>query len=119
MDLVDFISDQVFLLATTLAIVLLIPVIKLHTRRSPGKKKRYHPVAGTVLHQLVNFHRLHHYMTDLACKYRSYRLLNLCRHEVYTAEPANIEYFLKTNFANYGKVLQILNISHNKFCMVL
>ncbi|OMP00542.1 Cytochrome P450 [Corchorus olitorius] len=42
-------------------------------------------------------------MTDLAGKYRTYRLLGPFRNEVYTSEPANVEYILKTNFPNYGK----------------
>jgi cytochrome P450 len=69
------------------------------------KKKKYHPVAGTVFNQMMNFNRLHHYMTDLARKYKTYRLLNPFRNEVYTAEPCNVEYILKTNFDNYGKGL--------------
>ncbi|VFQ75699.1 unnamed protein product [Cuscuta campestris] len=67
------------------------------------KKKKYHPVAGTVFNQLRNFNRLHHYMTDLAGKYKTYRLINLFRSEVYTSDPANVEHVLKTNFDNYGK----------------
>jgi len=43
-------------------------------------------------------------MTDLARKYKTYRLLNPFRSEVYTSEPSNVEYILKTNFENYGKV---------------
>lgn len=69
------------------------------------KKKKYHPVAGTVFNQMMNFNRLHHYMTDLAGKYKTYRLLNPFRNEIYTAEPTNVEYILKTNFDNYGKGL--------------
>ncbi|KAG5032744.1 hypothetical protein JHK82_016316 [Glycine max] len=68
-------------------------------------RKKYHPVAAdTIFNQMPNFNRLHHYMTDLAAKHRAYRLLNLFRYEVYTTEPTNVEYILKTNFENYGKV---------------
>ncbi|WRX10693.1 Peroxisomal biogenesis factor 11 - like 3 [Theobroma cacao] len=42
-------------------------------------------------------------MTDLAGKYRNYRLLSPFRNEIYTSEPDNVEYILKTNFHNYGK----------------
>ncbi|EXC20878.1 Cytochrome P450 704C1 [Morus notabilis] len=42
-------------------------------------------------------------MTDLANNHTSYRLLGLFRSEVCTTDPANVEYILKTNFANYGK----------------
>ncbi|KAK2631152.1 hypothetical protein EUGRSUZ_L03322, partial [Eucalyptus grandis] len=65
--------------------------------------KKYHPVAGTALNQLLNFGRLHHYMTDLAGKHGTYRLLGPFWSEVYTSDPANVEYMLKTNFKNYGK----------------
>ncbi|XP_038685591.1 cytochrome P450 704C1-like [Tripterygium wilfordii] len=99
MELKDLISYPISLAAIILAIF----VIKIIARRSPEKKKRRHPIGGTVLHQLVNFHRLHHYMTDLAAKYRTYRLLSFCRSEVYTSDPVNVEYILKTNSANYGK----------------
>ncbi|KAM7512061.1 hypothetical protein LguiB_010936 [Lonicera macranthoides] len=69
-----------------------------------GKFKiKYHPIGGTMFNQLINFNRLHHYMTDLAGKYRTYRLLNPFLNEIYTADPANVEYILKTNFDNYGK----------------
>ncbi|XP_050914680.1 cell wall protein AWA1 [Lathyrus oleraceus] len=43
------------------------------------KDEKYHPVAGTVFNQLMNFNTLHHYMTDLARKYKTYRLLSPCR----------------------------------------
>ncbi|GER26403.1 cytochrome P450 monooxygenase [Striga asiatica] len=75
-------------------------VRKLHEKHV---KSKYHPIGGTVLTQLVNFSRLHDYMTDLAGKYRTYRLISPLRSEVYTSDPANVEYMLKTNFENYGK----------------
>ncbi|EYU25719.1 hypothetical protein MIMGU_mgv1a024571mg [Erythranthe guttata] len=68
-----------------------------------GKRIHYHPIGGTIFNQLMNFNRLHHYMTDLATKHKTYRLIAPFRSEVYTADPANIEYILKTNFENYGK----------------
>ncbi|KAL9228973.1 hypothetical protein vseg_004495 [Gypsophila vaccaria] len=42
-------------------------------------------------------------MTELATKYTTYRLLNPFRNEVYTSNPSNVEYILKTNFDNFGK----------------
>ncbi|XP_027906383.1 cytochrome P450 704C1-like [Vigna unguiculata] len=100
MSSMAFLSHPYFFAALTL-LVLQFLFRKLNKRDG----KRYHPVAGTVFNQLMNFHRLHHYMTHLAAKYRTYRLLNLFRYEVYTAEPSNVEYILKTNFENYGKGL--------------
>ncbi|KAK9914141.1 hypothetical protein M0R45_037935 [Rubus argutus] len=95
----DFLSTSLLPIAISLAVILLAVIFL------PEKKRRYHPVAGTVLNQLINFPRLHDYMTELAGKYRTYRLLGFFRSEVYTSDPANVEYMLKTNFANYGKGL--------------
>lgn len=81
----------------------LVFLMKILVGKSTEKKRRYHPIGGTVFNQLFNFNRLHHYMTDLAGKHRTYRLLSPFRNEIYTADPANVEYILKTNFENYGK----------------
>ncbi|TMW94019.1 hypothetical protein EJD97_010862 [Solanum chilense] len=77
-------------------------IVHLLTRKLHDKR-RYHPIGGTIFNQLINFHRLHHYMTDLATKYKTYRLISPFRNEIYTSDPANVEYILKTNFNNYGK----------------
>ncbi|KAI7726090.1 hypothetical protein M8C21_024703, partial [Ambrosia artemisiifolia] len=42
-------------------------------------------------------------MTDLAKKHKSYRIISPLHGIVYTSDPANVEYILKTNFKNYGK----------------
>ncbi|XP_042505626.1 cytochrome P450 704C1-like [Macadamia integrifolia] len=65
-----------------LAVTLAILIFKIFA----AKEKRYRPV-----------------VTELAAKYGTYRLLSPFRSEVYTADPANVEYILKTNFPNYGK----------------
>ncbi|KAK4415985.1 cytochrome [Sesamum alatum] len=90
---------------TVLCIIFSIISIRMLARKLHEKqgKKAYHPIGGTVFHQLVNFNRLHDYMTDLAGKHKTYRLIGPFRSEVYTADPANVEYMLKTNFENYGK----------------
>ncbi|KAE8022446.1 hypothetical protein FH972_008244 [Carpinus fangiana] len=61
------------------------------------------PVAGPMLNLLINFNRLFDYQTSLARKYSTYRLISLSHSEIYTADPTNVEYILKTNFANYGR----------------
>ncbi|KAA8545338.1 hypothetical protein F0562_020122 [Nyssa sinensis] len=66
-------------------------------------KKKYPPIGSTMFNQLINFNRLHHYMTDLAGKHKNYRLISPFRNEIYTADPANVEHILKNNFENYGK----------------
>ncbi|GKV12957.1 hypothetical protein SLEP1_g24038 [Rubroshorea leprosula] len=90
---------------TAFAIILFLFTFKvLATSLNKNQRKyKFHPVGGTVFNQLLNFSRLHDYMTDLARKHRTYRLLGPLRNKIYTSEPANIEYILKTNFENYGK----------------
>ncbi|XVF22676.1 hypothetical protein REPUB_Repub12eG0191600 [Reevesia pubescens] len=98
----DFSNPVTF---TALVLILSLISVKFFTAklRDKQRKTKYHPVGGTIFDQLINFNRLHHYMTDLARKYRTYRLLSPFRSEIYTSEPANVEYILKTNFDNYGK----------------
>ncbi|KAH6770834.1 cytochrome P450 [Perilla frutescens var. hirtella] len=60
-------------------------------------------VAGPMINQLIHFHRLFDYQTKLARKYRTYRFITDSHSDVYTADPLNVEYILKTNFPNYGK----------------
>ncbi|GMI66907.1 cytochrome P450, family 704, subfamily A, polypeptide 2 [Hibiscus trionum] len=99
----DF-SNSLTFTALVLLLLSLISVKFLASKLSRNRRKiKYHPVAGTFVNQLLNFHRLHDYMTDLAAKYRTYRLLTPFRSEIYTSEPANVEYMLKTNFEKYGK----------------
>ncbi|KAL1319227.1 hypothetical protein HN51_071523 [Arachis hypogaea] len=93
-----FSIDCKYLAAAVVALVIAVLVAERH-----GRRRKRHPIAGTVFHQLVNFNRLHDYMTDLARKHSSYRLLSLSSSEVNTSDPTNVEYILKTNFSNYGK----------------
>ncbi|GMH22503.1 hypothetical protein Nepgr_024346 [Nepenthes gracilis] len=45
-----------------------------------------------MFNQLLNFHRRHDYMTNLAAKYGTYRLISPSRNEIYTTDPANGPY---------------------------
>ncbi|KAJ7970051.1 Cytochrome P450 family protein [Quillaja saponaria] len=109
MKFLAFLYNPNSLTVALVAVSLAVFVIKVHGRRVPDKR-RYHPVAGTILNQLFHFNRLHDYMTDLTRKHTTYRLLSLFISEVYTANPVNVEYILKTNFLNYGKGLYHFNI---------
>ncbi|KAL2550281.1 Cytochrome [Forsythia ovata] len=91
------------LLISTVAAILAIYAVKKVLGSSKKEKKKYYPIVGTVLHQLLNFRRLHDYMTELTQKNINFRLLYIDNSIVYTADPAIVEYILKTNFANYGK----------------
>jgi len=104
MKLTDFLFAPKPLFATAIAVILVAIIIKNHGIRFFDKKRKYHPVAGTVIHQLFNFTRLLDYMIDLTNQRKTYRLLSFIRSDVSTADPVNIEYILTTNFSNYGKV---------------
>lgn len=102
---IGFLSNPITF--TALALILSLFIVQFLARKlnTKQRKNKYHPIGGTMFNQLLNFNRLHHYMTDLAGRYKTYRLLCPFRNEIYTADPANVEYILKTNFENYGKVL--------------
>ncbi|XP_034202425.1 cytochrome P450 704C1-like isoform X2 [Prunus dulcis] len=107
-SVMDFLSTPI---AISLTVILALLVIRSHTRRlGTENKKRYHPVVTTFLNVLINFSRLHDYMTELAFKNKTYRVLNLFQNYVFTTDPANVEYFLKTNFSNYGRGLYLYTI---------
>ncbi|KAK4371938.1 hypothetical protein RND71_007322 [Anisodus tanguticus] len=101
----DILHSSISITATILSLLFCGFILHFLTKKLLVKhgKKRYHPIGGTIFNQLINFHRLHHYMTDLAAKYKTYRLISPLRNEIYTSDPANVEYILKTNFDNYGK----------------
>ncbi|KAI3770248.1 hypothetical protein L6452_01375 [Arctium lappa] len=91
---------------TTLFLLVSVYIVYNQSQRKgkKTKKKKYHPVGGTKFHQFIHFRRLHHYCTDLAAKYKTFKIYNPFNHsEIYTTDPANVEYILRTNFENYGK----------------
>uniref|UniRef100_A0A5B7BCU9 Cytochrome P450 704C1-like n=1 Tax=Davidia involucrata TaxID=16924 RepID=A0A5B7BCU9_DAVIN len=98
----NFLCNPISIAVTALSLVLAFLILARKLQQKQGKKK-YPPIGGTIFNQLMNFNRLHHYMTDLAGKYTTYRLISPFRNEIYTADPANVEHILKTNFENYGK----------------
>ncbi|XP_006339778.1 cytochrome P450 704C1-like [Solanum tuberosum] len=92
-----------YITATIISLLLFCVFIRHFLTKKLHGKKRYHPIGGTVFNLLINFHRVHHYMTDLAGKYKTYRLISPFKNRIFTSDPANVEYILKTNFENYGK----------------
>ncbi|GFP98381.1 cytochrome p450 704c1 [Phtheirospermum japonicum] len=95
----DVLSNPMFVPA--LVAILAACVIKLVLGKK--EKRKYYPVGATIFHLMFNFHKLYDYLTDLTHKNTTFRILYLDNVEIYTSDPANVEYFLKTNFANYGK----------------
>lgn len=61
------------------------------------------PLLGAALSHASNLHRFHDYITDYCRKYRTFRVAYPGFDYYYTADPANVEYMLKTNFHNYVK----------------
>ncbi|KAL0913397.1 hypothetical protein M5K25_016856 [Dendrobium thyrsiflorum] len=93
-------------LQSIIIFVLVLVAIKIFGRQRfwwRKAKKRYHPIAGTIVHKFLNFGRLHDYLTDISRKYKTFRLYAPFRNMIYTTDPAIVEYILKTNFKNYGK----------------
>lgn len=72
--------------------------------REVRSKDHRHPVAGPMFNQLLHFSNIFDYQTSLARRYSTFRLVLSSHSEIYTIDPVNIEYILKTNFPNYGKV---------------
>lgn len=120
----DFLSNPVIKSVITLLFLLLV-VISIYNfnkkQHGNGKKtKKYHPVGGSLINLLLNIKRIHHYMADLAAKYKTFRMISPIHGEVYTSDPANVEYILKKN---YGKVCPItgcyfLFIDVNVFALI-
>ncbi|XP_058104702.1 cytochrome P450 704C1-like isoform X1 [Magnolia sinica] len=68
-----------------------------------SKRKPYYPISTSVFQRLYNFGRLHHYQTDLAHRHKNFRVVAIGHSDIFTTDPANVEYILKTNFSNYVK----------------
>ncbi|KAG9451376.1 hypothetical protein H6P81_011341 [Aristolochia fimbriata] len=62
------------------------------------------PVIGAALEQLRNYHRMHDWLADYLSKTRTITVqMPFNRATTYTADPANVEHILRTNFPNYPK----------------
>ncbi|PON56338.1 Cytochrome P450, E-class, group I [Parasponia andersonii] len=64
---------------------------------------KYPPVRGTLFNLIFHYNELHDYMTRLAEKDPTFRLLTPAQSYVYTAEPRNVEHVLKSGFGKYSK----------------
>ncbi|KAJ9546473.1 hypothetical protein OSB04_019016 [Centaurea solstitialis] len=95
-------SSPIFILILTNLFLLSIYIYN-QSQIKGNEIKKYHPLVGTKLHQIIHFKRLHHYLTDLAAKYKTFRIYKPFNNEIFTSDPANVEYILKTRFDNYGK----------------
>ncbi|XP_043693734.1 cytochrome P450 704C1-like [Telopea speciosissima] len=79
------------------------------------KHPQYPPVMGTVFHSLLCFNRVYDHYTDVARKYKTFRLLSPSNSEIFTTDPRNVEHILKTNFDKYSKGSQNYEILEDLF----
>ncbi|KAF5192722.1 Cytochrome p450 [Thalictrum thalictroides] len=101
----DFFSIIITVISTLLTILLFsfcALALVIFTGKSLNNPQ-YAPVMGTVFDQLFYFNKLYDYQTNIARKYRTYRLLAPSQSELYTTDPRNIEHVLKSNFDKYSK----------------
>ncbi|KAJ4759429.1 Cytochrome P450 704C1 [Rhynchospora pubera] len=93
------VSFLVTAIAALLISLFILRWLLLHSRRM----RRYPPIANTIFHTLLNLHKFTEYQTNLSIKHKTFRTLTPFGNYVFTVDPANVEYVLKTNFSNYGK----------------
>lgn len=104
----EFMSGLYRLITAIIVLLVTIFVIKILRRiwSKGDNKKLFPPMAGTIFHQLLNFSTVHDYHTKISRKYKTFRLFTPFGNQTYTVDPENIEYILRTNFKNYGKVIR-------------
>lgn len=62
------------------------------------------PLVGAAIEQLMNYDRMHDWLVKYLADSRTVVVPMPFTTYTYIADPANVEYVLKTNFANYPKV---------------
>ena len=101
------ILNTIIILFSTPLILLLLTFSFLTLRIFTGKSlnnPEYPPVRGTVFSLLFHFNSLYDYLTTIAAKDSTFRiLLPSSKSFIYTTEPRNIEHVLKTSFDKYSK----------------
>ena len=63
------------------------------------------PYLGGVIFHAINFHRIHDSITDYCRTFKTFRAPYPSVDYLYTVDPDNVQYILKTNFHNYIKVI--------------
>ena len=63
------------------------------------------PLVGAAIEQLVNYDRMHDWLVQYLKESKSVVVPMPFTTYTYIADPANVEHVLKTNFANYPKVI--------------
>ncbi|VVA20513.1 PREDICTED: cytochrome P450 [Prunus dulcis] len=63
------------------------------------------PLVGAAIEQLMNYDRMHDWLVKYLSESNSVVVPMPFTTYTYIADPANVEHVLKTNFANYPKVI--------------
>ncbi|KAF8028234.1 hypothetical protein BT93_E0979 [Corymbia citriodora subsp. variegata] len=90
------------LVPVALSIAFALLLLKTFAGKSIWSSK-YPPVHGMVFVQLIYFDQLYDYLTRVARRSPTFRLLVPHQSEIYTVDPRNVEHILKTNFDKYTK----------------
>ncbi|KAI3909038.1 hypothetical protein MKX01_025006 [Papaver californicum] len=61
------------------------------------------PFIGVLIELLINYNRMHDWLTDYFVESKTLKLQLPFVTSIYMADPANVEHILKTNFNNYPK----------------
>eukprot|EP01018_Ginkgo_biloba_P037646 Gb_34128 [translate_table: standard] len=61
------------------------------------------PFLGAAMEQFLNYERMHDWLVAYLSKAKTVSVPMPFTYYTYTADPANVEYVLKTNFSNYPK----------------
>ncbi|XP_030474405.2 cytochrome P450 704C1-like [Syzygium oleosum] len=101
-NIVSVMLYSVALVPIALSVAFALLLLKTFTGKSLRSSK-YPPVHGTVFGLTAHFNRLYDYQTEVARRTTTFRLLTLAHSAIYTADPRNVEYILKTKFEKYTK----------------
>ncbi|KAK3429870.1 hypothetical protein EUGRSUZ_E01360 [Eucalyptus grandis] len=113
-NIVSTVLYSAALVPVALSIAFALLLLKTFTGKSLRSSK-YPPVRGTVFVQLVYFNRLYDYLTGVARRSPTFRLLAPHQSEMYTTDPRNVEHILKTNFDKYMKGKYDIDIMKDLF----
>ncbi|XP_048132559.1 cytochrome P450 704C1-like [Rhodamnia argentea] len=113
-NIVSVMLYSVALVPIALSIAFSLLLLKIFTGKSLRISK-YPPVHRTVFGQLAYFNRLYDYQTRVARRTTTYRLLAPGHCEIYTADPMNVEYVLKTKFEKYTKGKSNIDVAMDLF----
>lgn len=91
------------ILLVTCAVLSWILIHRWSQRNKKGPKTW--PLMGAAIEQLMNYDRMHDWLVQYLSESKSVVVPMPFTTYTYIADPANVEHVLKTNFANYPKVV--------------